>query len=212
MDTKTIDLKIVGVAIATLFLIEQIRAMAIVYLHWPELLVLGITRATQSALILGVVFAGTKGLAAVGLHSRQLLPGIKRGMVWSAGFGLLTAVGCGILYLFHYHPLSLLRVPLPAQTGTRALFFIVGGLIAPVTEEIVFRGILYGYFRKWGVLPALLLSTLLFAMAHSGVSIVQASGGLLFAVAYEFEKKLLTPIIIHATGNLALFSLSAFVT
>ncbi|MFZ5570487.1 MAG: CPBP family intramembrane glutamic endopeptidase [Thermodesulfobacteriota bacterium] len=212
MDTNNLDLKTVGIIIAGLILTETARTMATVHLTAPVLLILGVTRLVQSAMILGVVFVHTRGLAAIGLHSRQLLPGMKMGLVWSAGFGLLTAVGFGILQLLDLHPLTLLRVSLPAQPGMRGLFFLVGGIVAPIAEEIFFRGILYGYFRRWGVIPAVCFSTLLFSVAHSGVSMVQASGGLLFAIAYEMEKKLTTPMVIHAAGNLALFSLSAWMS
>ena len=86
-----------------------------------------------------------------------------------------------------------------------------GYVIAPVAEEIFFRGILYGFFRQWGIMVALVISTALFVISHaigSGLPITQVIGGLLFAVAYEIEKNLLVPIIIHSLGNLAIFCLS----
>jgi hypothetical protein len=36
-------------------------------------------------------------------------------------------------------------------------------------------------------------------------------GGILFAVAYELEKNLLVPIIIHVLGNLAIFVLALII-
>jgi len=38
----------------------------------------------------------------------------------------------------------------------------------------------------------------------------QGAGGLIFAVSYEREKSLVTPIMIHAGGNLAMFVLTAY--
>jgi membrane protease YdiL (CAAX protease family) len=79
---------------------------------------------------------------------------------------------------------------------------------------MLFRGLIYGYLRRWGIWPALALSTLVFTLLHtgaSGVPIPQIVGGLVFAAAYEIEKKLLVPITIHVLGNLALFSLPYFI-
>jgi membrane protease YdiL (CAAX protease family) len=88
--------------------------------------------------------------------------------------------------------------------------FLVGGLIAPVAEELFFRGILYGFFRQWGLLFAILSSTMIFVLAHPGASYVQITGGIIFAISYEKEKNLIVPITIHSLGNLSLFSLSLF--
>jgi hypothetical protein len=105
---------------------------------------------------------------------------------------------------------------LPSESNRLFNFLLVGALIGPVAEEIFFRGILYGFFRRWGIPAAVLLSTLLFILPHSQSSglalpITQLIGGILFAVAYEIEKNLLVPITIHCLGNLAIFILSLLV-
>jgi membrane protease YdiL (CAAX protease family) len=87
----------------------------------------------------------------------------------------------------------------------------VGGVVSPIAEEVFFRGILYGFLRRWGVLVAVVGSTVIFVLAHpiiSGIRLTQIVGGLVFAVAYEVEGNLMVPITIHALGNLAIFSLS----
>jgi membrane protease YdiL (CAAX protease family) len=87
----------------------------------------------------------------------------------------------------------------------------VGGIVAPIAEEVFFRGILYGFFRRWGVVVALVFSTLLFVFPHlgtHGLPTTQIIGGILFALAYEVEDSLLAPITIHALGNMAIFTLS----
>ena len=76
---------------------------------------------------------------------------------------------------------------------------------------IFFRGLVYGYLRRWGPAVAILGSTIAFVAVHPNLQqlpLAQIVGGLLFAIAYEVEKKLMVPIVIHSTGNLALFSLS----
>ena len=75
----------------------------------------------------------------------------------------------------------------------------------------MFRGLLYGFFRRWGVFSALVLSTLMFVSVHfagGGAGIPQVVGGIVFAIAYEVEGYLMTPITIHVLGNAAIFTLS----
>ena len=94
------------------------------------------------------------------------------------------------------------------------MFFILGGFFAPLAEEIFFRGILYGFFRKWGISTAIIVSTLLFVLPHTSghtLPITQIIGGILFAVSYEVEKNLLVPITIHSLGNLAIFTIAAVI-
>ncbi len=172
---------------------------------------LGAARLVEAGLILTVVWGLEKDLASIGLSLKGLAPGIRRGCLWSAGFGLMVLIGAGLACAIGYKPLSLLHTDLPREPIHLLVYVAVGGLIAPVTEEIFFRGILYCFFRKWGVLTAIALSTLAFVIVHpvfSAIPVTQTVGGLLFAVSYEIEKNLWVPITIHSSGNLAIFSLS----
>ncbi|MBW1779169.1 MAG: CPBP family intramembrane metalloprotease [Deltaproteobacteria bacterium] len=182
---------------------------------WPvvrhPMTLLGAVRLMEAGLVIITVLIREKGLHAIGLSLKGVFPGIKRGCIWSAGFGFLVLLGGVLAYLMGIHPLTLIGTPLPADSGRILLFFMVGGLIGPITEEIFFRGVLYGFFRRWGALPAILLSTLAFVLVHPvfpAIPITQVVGGLLFAVAYEVEKNLMAPITIHCLGNMAIFAVS----
>ena len=127
--------------------------------------------------------------------------------------GLVVGLAAVILMITGLHPADLIAASLPSTQPGLFSFFVVGGIISPVAEEIFFRGVLYGYFRRWGMWAALLLSTAVFVMAHAifhRVPVPQIVGGILFAVAYEKEKNLMVPITIHVLGNLAIFTLSLF--
>jgi hypothetical protein len=79
-----------------------------------------------------------------------------------------------------------------------------------VVEELFFRGLVFGYLRRWGAAAAVAGSTLVFLaphVAYNSLGPTQVVGGLIFAVAYEIEGSLLAPILIHVLGNLALFGL-----
>jgi len=211
MDTERIAVKPFLICLVLLALAELCR-MALLPQGRPldavALAIIGGFRLTELALFLGAILLWGKGLASLGLAGYQILPGIKMGVIWSIGFGALVIAGFGILFLLGINPFALFRAPMPKETHTLVLFFLLGGVIAPVAEEVFFRCILYGFFRKWGVAVALILSTLLFALAHPGASLTQTVGGIIFALAYEREGKLMTPIVIHALGNSALFTLS----
>ncbi len=92
---------------------------------------------------------------------------------------------------------------------TIALVAIV--VIAPVIEELVFRGFLYTYLRqKMSKMGAILLSSLIFAIFHfspqQGVSNVPLLFSLFtfsffLAFLYERQRSLLAPIALHMTFN-----------
>ena len=150
---------------------------------------------------------GAAGLGRIGLSKASILPGLLRGLAWSAGIG----AAAGFLFLVLYHlginPTAWLPVRVPREVPALMALFIVGGLIGPVAEEVFFRGILYGYLRRWGVIPAMVVSTAGFVMLHSSAGFTQIAGGILFAAAYETSGCLMTSITIHVAGNTALFTL-----
>jgi len=96
----------------------------------------------------------------------------------------------------HQHSLSLL------------LGILVYGLITPLTEEIVFRGIVYNRMRRfYGLIIALILNPLIFGLYHG--NIVQAVYGtvlgLLITWSYERFGAFVIPYIIHASANVIVY-------
>ncbi|MCB2147922.1 MAG: CPBP family intramembrane metalloprotease [Deltaproteobacteria bacterium] len=204
--------------ISTAFLLASLLAVALLetaaaYLgtrvHLPRLWLIAGTRTAQMLAVMTLARIQAGGLGVLGLGKKSMLPGLGKGLVWSAGF----AIAAGLLFLGLFmagrDPLMLVRSPLPEGADQRVLFFLVGGIVAPVAEEIVFRGLIFGYLRRWGVPAAVLISTALFAALHlPALPITQIVGGMVFAVAYYTGRSLMVPIVIHVLGNLAIFSLS----
>lgn len=85
---------------------------------------------------------------------------------------------------------------------------LVGAVVvAPVFEELAFRGVLYATLRRrLGVTTAAGVSAGVFALAHgygaAGFATVFASG-VLWALAYERTRSVLPGIAAHAVNNLA---------
>lgn len=180
---------------------------------FSPMLKLGAARLIELGLIVWIIYVLEGNTAAIGLHRARWIAGLRKGLFWSGGFGVLSGIAFGVLFLGGIDPLTFIRTALPKSLPDLLLFFLVGGIVAPVTEEVLFRGLLYGFLRRWSIVLALVLSTGVFSIAHGlghGLPLTQAVGGILFAAAYEVEKNLLVPITIHCLGNMAIFSLSSF--
>lgn len=211
METGRVQINTFIVSLGAVIAVEAIIRLGLRVQVYNPMVVLGAVRLVEAGLILMIVFIREKGLSAIGLSLTEILPGLRRGLIWSAGFGLVTLLVFVLFYAGGVDLLKFIHTRLPMKPGDILLYFIVGGLIGPITEEIFFRGVLYGFFRRWGAPAAILLSTLAFVLVHPvfpAIPITQVVGGLLFAVAYEVERNLMAPITIHVLGNLAIFTLS----
>jgi membrane protease YdiL (CAAX protease family) len=211
MEAKEIQIKTLFFCLSAVIAVELGTWVVTSKSGYHPMLLLGGARLFEILLIILIVSTWGKGLSSIGLAQSEMVSGLKRGLLWSAGFGALSSIACVGLFAVSINPLTLIKARLPTQTGDLILFFIVGGMLGPVAEEVFFRGILYGFLRRWGVIVALILSTLIFVLCHPishGIPVTRLVGGLLFAVAYEIGGSLIVPITIHALGNLAIFTLS----
>ena len=211
METKPIEIKVFLLTLGAVILIEGAARLLISRGLYDSMIVLGVTRVLETGIIVSCVLLWGKGLPSIGLARACIAHGIRRGLIWSAGFALVVALASAVLYVAGIDLLLLLKVPLPERLSQILLFLLVGGIVGPIAEELFFRGILYGFLRRWGVLLALAGSTVIFVLAHaisSRVPLTQIVGGIVFALAYEIEGKLMVPITIHVLGNMAIFTLS----
>lgn len=84
---------------------------------------------------------------------------------------------------------------------------VMVGIVAPIVEEIVFRGLLYGWLRpKLGVSLGAGLSALAFAAAHGIGMLIPALFviGLILTWVYERSGSLWPPIIVHGVFNMVM--------
>lgn len=85
------------------------------------------------------------------------------------------------------------------------------GVITPIAEELLFRGVLYNYLKRiWDVRIAALLSAFLFGSYH--MNPVQGVYGFvigcLMVYGYEYFGSFYIPVAIHILSNVLAFSLS----
>ena len=211
MEANNITLKTLVISIAAVFAMETVFRLAISGQAGSHLPALGIIRTMETLCLLFIARRFEKNLTAIGLSRAKMLPGLTRGLIWSVCFGIAAAVLFSVLFAAGINPLKLVHTPLPSAPRQIFIFFLVGGVIGPVSEEIFFRGIIFGFFTRWGVYAAILISTVLFILPHGRhLPLTQMVGGIVFAIAYEREKNLMVPVTIHCLGNLAIFSLTFF--
>lgn len=216
METNEIKLSTLVASILGIAAIEFTARILISRNLLSPLSGVGLARVAEILFILILVILHEKRFSTIGLASTTASRGIKRGLIWSISFGLGAGIVLLILYFAGIKVSALFRMQLPAESSRLITFLLIGVLIGPIAEEIFFRGIIYGFFRRWGVPFAVILSTLLFVLPHSpssgsAIPITQLIGGILFAVSYEIEKNLLVPITIHCLGNLAIFTLARLI-
>jgi membrane protease YdiL (CAAX protease family) len=211
MEAKEIPIRTLFLCLGAVLAVELGTRVVTAKSVYHPMLLLGGARLLEILLIVLIVVTWGKGSSSVGLARSEMVSGLKKGLIWSAGFGAVTSIVCVGLFAASMNPLTFIRAQIPTETNDLIFFFVVGGIIGPVAEELFFRGIIYGFLRRWGVIVALVISTLIFVLCHplhQGIPVTRLLGGILFAVAYEFSGNLMVPITIHALGNLAIFTVS----
>ena len=92
----------------------------------------------------------------------------------------------------------------PQALGVQVCLLVLALIVAPITEEALFRGMALPLLaRTMGVIPAVVLTAVCFALMHFHLPalaplFVLASG---FAVAYIVSGSLWVPIIMHVLFN-----------
>ena len=193
-----------------------------------------------AGLLTAVIFVGVVRLTVVGTGAlswaemrirrfdRRSIDDLAIGAALALPVILVTSVLAGILVaLFSAEPTS----PLPPTGTTTGLLLqlLVGAVIAPVSEEILFRGYaLTAWERTIGPERAIIRASLLFALAHViGIeaTTIQEAGGLIVvgfasrlpvavALGWVFVRRrsIWAPIGLHATFNGVLLLLAHLVT
>lgn len=95
----------------------------------------------------------------------------------------------------------------PLLGGIPVLFLV--GVIAPIVEEVVFRGVLYTWLRRHGgVIAATVISSALFGLVHANIAqgVAAFIMAVVLALAYEHTRSLWVPIVMHIANNTLVFA------
>ena len=157
-----------------------------------------------------------------------------RGINWSSlGFGKFDwstlGIGCGLLVIGYgiifIHNLILMALGFDTQGDEISKlfellenpfwFFLVGAVLAPLVEEIFFRGFLFQGFRaKYGWVAGMLLSSTIFGIAHlDPASLIPTFIlGNLLAYLYHRSNSIWPGVILHVLINTVGLALVYFVS
>jgi len=93
-----------------------------------------------------------------------------------------------------------------------ALGLILYGLISPLVEEMVFRGIIFNRIKRfYAVKWAVLFSALLFGAFHGNVPqfVYGTCMGIFMACCYEWTGSFYAPLLFHMAANVVVFLLGS---
>jgi ABC-2 type transport system permease protein len=199
-----------GLIAAMLFFVVQMITLALS--QWRE----GPPQGSQIAFAFAVAGALTYGSVRYTQWRTKVLqvPAIfgaswPRAVVAGTVFGL-AAAALGIAYLQAVRGLGLLEES--SQAGTRGgaatlgLWILpLGVLAAPLFEEFIFRGLIFGGLRRsMRLLPAAVASAAVFAIVHPPLSMLPVFAmGICAAWAYDRSRLLIAPMVVHAIYNAA---------
>ena len=137
------------------------------------------------------------------IENKRIIPYLIIGSIVLL-FGIISPIG-GLIPMPEYIKESLIQL-----VGRKGFYtFILMVMAAPVLEELIFRGIiLEGLLKKYSPLASIIISSLLFGIAHfnpwqfvTGFII-----GIFSGWVYYKTRSLLPSIIIHAAANLSAFA------
>lgn len=165
--------------------------------------------AVLPAVALVARWRGARHLSEFGLGRYPWKRGLCFGI--AGGLGLFVMVqGCGTLLEAlgaHLAPQRILTDTLLAHRSLDRLliFLAVAAIIAPLWEEVFFRGLVYRVLRcQLGALAGCILSGLFFALMHAEPLLLRLPIfllGALLALLYERAGSLYVPIVAHGIAN-----------
>jgi ABC-2 type transport system permease protein len=205
-----------GLIAAMLFFVVQAIAAAVI---------IGRGRVTGAAVLVAFSIGGAITYAIMrSVYSKAKTDGVPRivgeGMNPTSSIvggmaGGLAAGAAGLLYMFALAAMGILEEA-TRDSGSYAKLGLwvwpLAVVAAPIFEEFIFRGLIYGGLRRsFGVWPATLASAAVFAIMHPAISIVPVFiMGVCTALLYERTRSLLAPMLAHATYNACVIAVPAF--
>jgi len=158
-------------------------------------------------------------LGQLQIHPKYVIGNLPNNYYWLPIVGIVTvlllfSIGAALL---SFHVLSLISPSLlesllksisddnsksssvPILYNLLEIFSLI--IVAPIVEEFIFRGILlHRWASKWGLIPAILVSSLIFGCLHInpvGLSLF----GIVMSLLYIKTRTLIVPMVAHALNN-----------
>ncbi|KGM96578.1 CAAX protease [Clostridium novyi A str. 4552] len=139
-------------------------------------------------------------------------PKYKDGLIIIVVHGILAiAAAIGVAYIVYKINPSLaekmMSEKLIENSGTiydTVYEFILVVILAPIVEELIFRGVILNRLKiRWGVGPAIILSSIFFGILHMNLAVIGAFlFGVMMCVVYMKTKNIFITMYIHCVNNL----------
>ncbi|MFC0219709.1 lysostaphin resistance A-like protein [Pseudochelatococcus lubricantis] len=198
---------LIGLAVYALLLVSF--GLLLGFLPQNDPVLLGVVGSTAGGFVGVGAFA-----AAFGLRIRALGPfGFRRvsprwGMI-AIGAGII-AYGLNLIIQFTYltwfgsnDPQGILHAAARGGPLPFVLSFLGGAIFTPFGEEILFRGVIANALNRYGAFAGIVLSSIIFGLAH-GVSVILPVAimvGLLSAVLFRATGSVWPCVTLHCVYN-----------
>jgi membrane protease YdiL (CAAX protease family) len=175
---------------------------------WALALALAVPALTAAGLAMGITKLRGNG-PRTDLRIQGSWRDVRFGLMFGFG-GLIVTAPAAVLYLSFVEPdgtsaVDELFVDVRASLPLAIVIFLIVVFVVPLCEEIVYRGLLWGAVeRRWGPWVALLVTTLVFALAHFEFSRTPLLLVLAIPIglARLYSGGLLASIVAHQINNL----------
>lgn len=172
---------------------------------------LAFSAVVPSLALLAAVLVRRRPLSAFGF--RRVAPKWLLLAVLSALIAMTLASLLSIFVLTPLFPTDNTQSDYSAAVNGGAGFFLgalaIGGIIEPIGEELLFRGVLASFLKRWGPWVMIIGSTLVFAGAH-GLNVVFFSAVFMSLVStylYWRSGSIWPSLVVHVTYNSSSFLL-----
>lgn len=168
------------------------------------------------ATYLVIVRRGRGSWRELGFRAPPLLPVLLIPLLFVAQMTTLVTINAILMQIigqFENPQVGALTDPRGFSWGTFALVFLVGAVIAPIVEELIFRGLIYQWLRaRSNVAVAVVVSAAIFSAAHVIDVLLPAlfGVGLVLALAFEWSRSLWVVIVLHFMQNALAISVLFF--
>ena len=162
---------------------------------------------TAAAIVFFIMWLRDEPSRAVGLVRRDLRPalwaGVRLGLLF-VGLDLIQYKLSEMLDYFQLPSTNVIGVVFETASASRAVIaLVIGVVLVPFAEEVLFRGVLFTALRRTcGMPPAVLLSAAAFGSLHAE-RMFPTILGVLLAWLYHRTGTLWAPVTAHALVNLA---------
>ncbi|HZK43716.1 MAG TPA: type II CAAX endopeptidase family protein [Syntrophomonadaceae bacterium] len=163
--------------------------------------------ATVSLVLLMTVGIHKAKLSDIGIVNVSIEKYIRYGLLGGAFlFVIIMLASFFINYLSPEVEPQVFEQMLRMITGNKdfVFLFIIGAVLAPLSEELFYRGMIYPVFRqKFGPIPAMIMAGIIFGLVHWDLwrTIPLAIGGMVLCYLYEKTNSIFVTTLAHGVWN-----------